>query len=137
MEIFGVSFKNVSELYKVLKYSHPLSGSVLKKSYGGSFEQLVRVRLGLKQADSKTVHDALQNEKSKYQATQDPNAAGPGLAAIQNAIRLSILNTSDQTLQMAAAAAGVSFTPDQMRAALQIYGRGFDLAAAARILKEN
>lgn len=137
VEIFGVTFKNFSELCRVLKYSYPISNTVLKKTYGNSYERLIRVRLGMKDAPDQAVHDALQEQKAAYFSNAAAAPAGPGLAAIQSAIRLLILNASDQTLQTAAAAVGATLTPDQMRAALQVYSRGFDMAEAAKQLQKK
>lgn len=45
LEVLGCKFRNASDLCAALGFSHPIGRSVLIKSYGGTYENLVRIRL--------------------------------------------------------------------------------------------
>lgn len=149
IEAFGVSFKNKTELCRAIGFKNTVSATDMRRNYSNSIEQMIRTRLDMQFAAESEIKEALQMaadvyRKEKQAAKQAAKAAansdalaGPGVVAVQNAIRLSILNASNHTLQMAVAAAGVTFTTDQMRAALQVYSRSFDIMAAARELQKK
>lgn len=159
--VFGIDFKSKSELSRVLGYSKPISPQVLQNVYGGTWENLVRIRLKLKDSSDAVVQEALQTVCSEYekqkardmlhrfskrftlaQLTQDDNSAGaaafgPEEQTLKAALRLAIEVIPSDVLKTAAITIGTAYTPEQLKAALKIYAEKFDFAAAAAALRHS